>query len=452
MAEPYAQTAVPFDRFPLAALRDPVLAGPGIGGMGDAADRYRHLADTLQRATDDLRAAMRGAQGAHDGAAAEASRQYVERLAAVGELGAGQARIAVGALEDGASYYSRVADDMRALQTTDLPTPRNVAHAEAQAQAVDELRVLAVEAAQRYESNANWSAGRTFQPFDTPVLAAPGEGGGAPVAGASAVGTGAVGTGAVGSGAVGSGAGSPLLSGVGAGPVATPAGGTDVGAAGLAGGRTVAGSGVGAATGVGAGPGVPGAGSAAGGPGVGRSGVSGSPGVGGPGAGRSGAGASGHGAARAGGVGAVPVDGGARGSGVSSPAAGAAPYSRPPAVPIGRSGPGEPGTTGTGWVPGTPWSGRPQPDAGTAARAVPAEPPASPRPGGGTAAGPTAAAIGRTGATGMPMMPMAGVGRGQDSGHTRPAWLVEDDPQTFWFSGIPEHTAGVIGGEGDTDH
>lgn len=109
----------------------------------------------LQRATDDLRAAMRGAQGAHDGEAAEASRQYVERLAAVGELGAGQARIAVGALDDGASYYSRVADDMRALQTTDLPTPRNVAHAEAQARAVDELRVLAVEAAQRYESNAN---------------------------------------------------------------------------------------------------------------------------------------------------------------------------------------------------------------------------------------------------------------------------------------------------------
>lgn len=447
MAEPYAQTAVPFDRLPLAALRDPVLAGPGIGGMGDAAERYRHLADTLQRATDDLRAAMRGAQGAHDGEAAEASRQYVERLAAVGELGAGQARIAVGALDDGASYYSRVADDMRALQT-DLPTPRNVAHAEAQARAVDELRVLAVEAAQRYESNANWSAGRTFQAFDAPALAAPGEGGGVPVTGAS---VGGIGSAALGSGGSGTGGAGASVVGAGTGPGA-PTAGTDAGAAGLVGGRPAAGSGVGA------GSGVAGAGSVAGagGPGIGSSGLgspgAGSAGAGSPGVGGPGAGAPGNAATGPGGVGAVPVDGGARGSGVSSPAAGAAPYSRPPAVPIGRSGPGEPGTTGTGWVPGTPWSGRPQPDAGTAARAVPAEPPASPRPGGGTAAGPTAAAIGRTGATGMPMMPMAGVGRGQDSGHTRPAWLVEDDPQTFWFSGIPEHTAGVIGGEGDTDH
>ena len=49
-------------------------------------------------------------------------------------------------------------------------------------------------------------------------------------------------------------------------------------------------------------------------------------------------------------------------------------------------------------------------------------------------------------------MPMAGAGRGQESEHTRPSWLLEDDPQAFWFSGIPEHTPGVIGGEGDTDH
>ncbi|GAA3226609.1 hypothetical protein GCM10017691_16270 [Pseudonocardia petroleophila] len=451
MAEPYTQTAVPFEQFPLAALRDPVLAGPGIDGMGAAADRYRQLAETLQRAAEDLRVAMTAAQGAHEGEAAEASRRYVERVAAVGELGAGQARIAVGALDDGAAYYGRVADDMRALQPDDASPPRNVAQAAVRDQQVEQLRVLAVEAAQRYESNTNWSLGRTFQPFEPPVVAAPGAGGAALSAGGGA-GPGSPGT-AVAAGLPAGGADVPV--GAGAGSPAAPGGSGSAGA----GGSGVPGAGGPGAGGGGAGgPGAGGAGllgtATPVGPGAsGAGGVSGPGGSGPAGSGRPGAGGAGAVGPRAGsGVGGPPRTSTAALYGGARPDAALPDAALPGPDPSARAaaGPRDAAGTGTGWVPGTPWTGRTPPEGGAAGpRGVPAEPPSAASPRTGTPGGPAA---GRSTPGATPFLPAAGVGRGQGSEHARPSWLVEDDPQAYWFAGLPDVTAGVIGGEGDADH
>ena len=44
-----------------------------------------------------------------------------------------------------------------------------------------------------------------------------------------------------------------------------------------------------------------------------------------------------------------------------------------------------------------------------------------------------------------PFMPMGGAGgRVQDTEHRRPSWLVEDDPERFWMSGLPSHGPAVI--------
>lgn len=47
-------------------------------------------------------------------------------------------------------------------------------------------------------------------------------------------------------------------------------------------------------------------------------------------------------------------------------------------------------------------------------------------------------------------MPFMGAGAGcgnQNGEHRRPPWLLEDDPQAFWFRGIPHHVEPVIEGE-----
>jgi hypothetical protein len=42
-------------------------------------------------------------------------------------------------------------------------------------------------------------------------------------------------------------------------------------------------------------------------------------------------------------------------------------------------------------------------------------------------------------------MPMSGAGgRGQDTAHPRPPWLVEEDPEAVWLSGLPPHGPAVI--------
>ncbi len=75
----------------------------------------------------------------------------------------------------------------------------------------------------------------------------------------------------------------------------------------------------------------------------------------------------------------------------------------------------------------------------------------SPITGPGSAAAATAAGRGPGGPGGYGGAPMMGAGGagGQEQVHTRPWWLLEDDPEAFWFTGIPEYGPPVIGGDGD---
>jgi hypothetical protein len=38
----------------------------------------------------------------------------------------------------------------------------------------------------------------------------------------------------------------------------------------------------------------------------------------------------------------------------------------------------------------------------------------------------------------------ATAGRSDDSTHTRPSYLLEDDPDAIWFAGMPAYVEGVI--------
>lgn len=444
----YPTTAVPFSGMPLSDLRDPVLAGRGSGGLIDAAESYRQLGDLLTTATEDLRVAMIRAREAHEGGAAELAEQHVNRILAVGELGAGQAQITAGALHDGAGFYARVRDDMAALPEIPKPhDPRAVAGIENK---VEANKVIAVEASERYERNANWALGRQFPLYEAPIVDPPG----VSVAGAG---------------------GAP--GGVGG------AGGTGLGGAALAGsGGAAAGGGLGGVPaaggpgGVGVVSGPVGGGSPTGPSGTSGSGVSGSGVPGSGGSGRPGPGGTGAGAAPTGGApaprGPVPAGPGRVRPGAGSPlgpATGDPGLGRAPGAD-GRPGGGRPDPAvppSSGWQPGQPWSSRALPDpGGTGAGgggggyAGPGgRPNGIPTPGGvpgsGAPGGPASGSgPGRgTAGSGVPFFPGAGAGgRGGGDTHARPSWLLEDDPQSFWFAGMPEFGPGVIGGEGDGDH
>ncbi len=73
------------------------------------------------------------------------------------------------------------------------------------------------------------------------------------------------------------------------------------------------------------------------------------------------------------------------------------------------------------------------PDARPGAGRQPA--PATVEPGAGAQRG--------TGAGHIPRM-AGGAAGGQGSTHTRPSWLVQDDPESIWMSGLPPHGPAVI--------
>jgi hypothetical protein len=169
VASDYSQTKLPFHDFPLTDLRDPVLSGPGSGGIEDAAAAYARLAEMLQTSADDLRAALALAQEVHEGDAAEAGRQYVARLSAAGEVGAAQARLVANGLLDQAGYQARVRADMGALSVVAPKDQLASVSPEEYARAAEQSRVLAVEAAQRYENNTNYNLDTMFQSFPPPA-------------------------------------------------------------------------------------------------------------------------------------------------------------------------------------------------------------------------------------------------------------------------------------------
>ncbi|MFC5997082.1 PPE domain-containing protein [Pseudonocardia hispaniensis] len=412
----YPPTQLPFHTWSLREIRDPVLTGPGSGVLEAAAAVYTALAETLEKATDDLSAVLRAAQAGHEGAAADASARHIIQLAAAGQTGAAQARLAAMALEDQAAFHTRVRIDMAAL--TDVAGPQD--RASVHGPRAEEARVVAVDAAERYQSNTNHNLTTTFQAFEPPVTPVPD-----------------VRTGPAPSG--------PLWSAGGGGPVGPPSAVPPVAPA--AGGTPLdAGS--------------PGAASATGGAGTGGGGVASGAGTGAiappitpaPSVAPSGASARGGprepesrlppGRAAAGTVAPhIVPPGPVPGPGVTGPALGAR-WPVDGSRPGGRTGDprpaasaGEGSSGGSGALRGGgPTAPRPLGGPGPAGEPAPAR---------GTGPAPRTTA----GHPGVPMIPPGAVGRGDGAEHSRPSWLVEDDPERIWLADLPPHTIGVIGGE-----
>lgn len=468
MANDYPSTAVPFENYALPDLHDPIVNGPGFSGLEGAAEVYTKLAETLDKAAGDLRAVMTASLGIHEGEAADAARQHINKVATAGDTGAAQARLATLALQEQASYYFRARLDMKAA-------------AEAATGPQDEAaRIRAIDAARLYQANSNHNLSNVFQVFDPPKTAAPdvsvgptpsGPGWAQPAGGVPTISTSTAGA-----------PGSTV-----AAPPGTPALVPPV-----AGDPSVVSPSVAAA--------------APGGSRVGTVPPGGSPTVTMP-------------------PGAVPVPSGPAGrapnantptspspfGAVPSSPAGLAPGtnarttpSPPGAVPttpsatrpgtdsLGRL-PGDPGYAprvptepgvpgrqspnpgtkvgdGPGWTPGQPWSTSratrvPEQPGTLGPGAVPphrpigtgtGNPVVEPRPAPGRAPTgaiaepiPTGSAGTPRGAAanqhGMPFMPMAGAGMGrQDGTHPRPPWLLDPDPEQTWMSNLPAHTIGVI--------
>lgn len=443
MPSDYAQTGVPYHLWALPDLHDPVVGGGGSGGLEDSAVAYAQVAEELETAAGDLRAVLTAGQAAHEGEAAEASRAQIVRLASSGDAGVAQAKLAMYALQEQASYFVRVQADMRAAARAD-PSGAQMSGAEALSggiiarnAAIEAAQTMARDAADLYQRNSNHNLGHVFQEFPPPTGSA------LDVSAASPAGQGAGGTaGGVGSGLAGGGAGAAGVGAAGVGPAGDGAGGAGLASA-VPGAGGPANPGVGAA---GAGGGTAGAASAGGAPPATPGGAAAVP----AGAGGAAAPLPGRGGGRAGG-GTSGTDGGP-----ARPLPGSVPYgpqsTRPqPDRPFLAGGTGR-DSRGSGWIPGQPWSSRPgRPEVlggtGSGDRPSAGPGPANPRTSGGAPGVAAAAGPQRTGAaTGhMPFM-AAGApgGRGQDSEHTRPAWLVEDDPESIWLSGLPPHTPGVI--------
>jgi len=491
MSEMYPGTNVPFEDFVLSDLHDPIMLGLGSGSVQATSQVYGSLAETFDKAVGDLRAVLKKSQHAQQGQAAGAARQHVLKVVSAGEVGAEHARLATYALQEQAAYYSRARTDMKAAaDTAATPTAalslgtRGAAPNPMTQKVADQGHTIAVEGAHLYQNNSNHNLSYIFQGFEAPQIAAPdvsagaqpqapGWGGGGLGAGAHAV------TPAGSGGSAGSPVG-PLSAGAGAG--SGPAGGP------------------GSVAGPSDPPPVPGAPSLRAGP-AGPAG-----GRTGPGVGSSPAGDTSLPGGRvppsssppsatlpstaspavlpSTRLPSVPVSTPSTTSLTpqqapgSSAGTGASPRLSPPSLSGSKLD--DPDLGRSGWVPGQPWTSRPgAPGPGLPGTGSPASGPGGPGTGSGafrsgdpfgrssggvgaepwsntggeTRSGrPSASSPGegsagspRTSTGGQPLMPMGGAaGRGQDAVHRRPAWLVEDDPEGLWMSGLPPHGPAVI--------
>jgi PPE family. len=169
MPNDYPSTQVPFDQLDLPRLHDPIVLGPGSGSMEGAADAYRHMAETLENAARDVRAVLTSSMGAHEGDAAEAGREYIRRVAAAGEAGGAAARLAMYALQEQVSYYSRVRQDMEAVAAMPPVPERKWQIVKTTPEERDAPRIMAVDAAHRYENNTNHNLANVYQMFEPPA-------------------------------------------------------------------------------------------------------------------------------------------------------------------------------------------------------------------------------------------------------------------------------------------
>jgi hypothetical protein len=424
MPSDYRGTAVPFEQLALPDLCGPVLQGPGHGSLADTADVYRSIAEDLQRIAQDLRAVMTASQSAHEGEAADASRQHIGRVASVGEAGAEQARLAMQALQEQASYFSSTRNDMQAAADAVAGDPK-IFGIELIRGIEDGARTIAVDAAHRYQDNSNYNLANVFQPFDHPdvptpdvTIAATSQSAGF----GNAQGVGPVSAAMPHAGPVApGGTPAPPTASPGVGSTSIPVGTFPVAPA---------------PTGTGNQPNAPTPSGRAATLPPSTPGASSSP----------------------------------RESTKSSPTTpGVTPARFVPAEQDQRAGKSPPADT-PGWAPGQPWTSRtantpmapglgagarladgsggdgrvPERGAthGVEARSTTGRPSSSltndPIPQGSSSARTTSG-------SGTPFMPMSGAGgRGQDTAHPRPPWLVEEDPEAVWLSGLPPHGPAVI--------
>jgi hypothetical protein len=164
----YPKTDLSFDEVPLEDLRDPVLNGPGVGVIEDSVAAYRTMAGQIERTAERVQSALSTTQAASEGEAADASRRFIESVAAQGDYGAAQAAMAARALGDQAEYHARVRTSMEALKRF-----RHDPAVPATSYAADKNQPAAVEAANLYQDNTNWNLDQAFQPFDPPPDATP---------------------------------------------------------------------------------------------------------------------------------------------------------------------------------------------------------------------------------------------------------------------------------------
>lgn len=404
MPGPYPTTTTPFtcwERADLAQMATALSSAP----VHDGAALYRDVADTIDRATTCLLGAATALRARQVGAAADAVDAHFELVRATGMSGQSQALEAMLALVDEGETVSAARNRIaEAGEFADADVPRGATlNPRWEAAYVERLQRVQ-EAAAAYENLTNTQYVAAFQPYEPPPSPAV-DTSAAPAGG----GVGGVGTVPAGIATAPAGATAPAPGG--AAQPAVPGGST--------GGAPPAGeAGTGTAVAPGAvaprsGPAVPPARSAPRGP--------------------------------------VP-DG-------SPPW----PATRAPSRD-GRVDAPPPGPV-TGWRPGQPWNpsgGQPSPG-GTSGGRTPGgagggRPPAidggapGPRPGPPSAAapaGPGPAPAGARPGVGYGGFPMAGAGLGGQGAveRARPAWLLQDDPESIWFAGMPDHCDPVIGGE-----
>lgn len=414
MTTPYQQTFLPIDAMPLPALRDPVLTDQRPGAFDAAEATYRDLALGFATARDDVHRALATAQAAHFGAAADAASGHLRALVEPGDAAAREANRAAEALREQNGYAARVHREM-ALADEGYTLPGSVATAagyldpllekavrtytDADAAELAAAHTRARDELHLYQTNTNDNLSSGFAPFAPP--AEPASGDGSPPAGDGTA---------------------PPLDGV--APAATsPAATSDPGRTGPAGTS---------------GPTSPGP----------TNPSPTNPGTGHAGPNNAGAGHGSHGGADP-----SPIYPGGSSSGRPTPSMSVPDRHGPPQLP---TGPTRPRVDVPLLPPGRPF---PRPPSGIQ---PPHEPGRAPfrTPGGipaqqpehvGARAstgvpepGPVRGGAAQRPIVGTPFLP-AGSARSDDRVHQRPPWLLEDDPASIWFAGMPAYIDPVIG-------
>ena len=161
-----------------------VLDGAGHLPVAQSATMYRDLSRALSDVAGKVRDSARVLLEANEGAAGEAARAHLERLALVGDAADAEATLAMNALYDQADQVAMVRTEVEGAQRNVAAaqelgvTPDPSITASANANLRDEARQAAAAAGNLYQSNVNHNYTAAFQPFDPPPAAPVDAGGG----------------------------------------------------------------------------------------------------------------------------------------------------------------------------------------------------------------------------------------------------------------------------------